>query len=202
VNRLENPPINVPRQMIQALDIMCIQNQVRITDPETGESERVRRNETIEELAEVTPEQINVGQIFYRDAEYDEFRSRLGESRVLDEIRKEQGWQQSELNQELDNRRQVLEYLLENDIRGVRDVTRTIQAYMLNPDEVLRKIQEDSLDPSAFRDVTDVEYVIERAADPDTVPVPNVSPEELEQEVDVSGGEPTFPEQGGENNGE
>ena len=157
IHRLTNPPINVPRRMIQALDIMCIQNQFRIEDPETGDIKNVRRNQFTEEIVEVG-ETIRTNRPFYHDAEMDEFRENLEESHVLDEIRMEQGLSRDEVYEELEKREKVLQYLLDNDIRDVEDVTRTIQAYMLNSRKVLEAVENDTLEPKQFKDITEVEY--------------------------------------------
>ncbi len=44
INRLENEPINVPRPMVQSLDILCVQVLARSGD------ERVRRAKTLAEI--------------------------------------------------------------------------------------------------------------------------------------------------------
>jgi type IV secretory pathway ATPase VirB11/archaellum biosynthesis ATPase len=158
INRLTNPPINVPMDMVSSLDIVCIQNQVRITDPETGDVKNVRRNESTSEIVDVSEDSIRSQEPFYRDAEMDEFRSNLGESHVLESVRKEQGMSEIEVREELENREEVLQYLMDNDIRDVEDVTRTIQAYMLNKRPVLKAVQSDSLEPSEFKDITNVHF--------------------------------------------
>jgi flagellar protein FlaI len=158
VGRLTNPPINVPRDMVNALDIICIQNQVRITDPETGDVTNVRRNEKIGEIVQVSDETTRYDEPFYRDAEMDEFRSNLTESHVIEEVRKEQGMTREEVREELAHREEVLQYLIDNDIRDVEDVTRTIQAYMLNKRPVIQAVQSDALDPASLKDITNVDF--------------------------------------------
>ena len=157
VGRLTNPPINVPREMVESLDIMCIQNQVRIQDEETGDVENVRRNESIKEIVSINPE-LQTKEPFFRDAEQDVFQSSLDNSQVIDSIREEQGMTRDEVNQDLQNRMTVLKYLVDNDIKDVDDVTRTIQAYMLNPRRVTEAAESGSLDPNDYEDITDISF--------------------------------------------
>jgi flagellar protein FlaI len=163
INRLSNPPINVPLDMISSLDIICVQNQVRRTDPETGETENVRRNEQTDEIVEINDEVKRTITPFKRDAERDEMRSNLEESHVLKQIRLEQGMTEEEIRQELADRQRVLKHLYDEDIRDAKAVTRVIQAYMLNKRNVLNAIDAGTLDPDDFKDITEVEFTIKQA---------------------------------------
>jgi flagellar protein FlaI len=163
INRLTNPPINVPRDMISSLDIICVQNQVRRTDPETGETENVRRNEQTDEIVEINEDSTRTRTPFRRDAERDEMRSNLEESHILKQIRLEQGMTHEEIQQELSDRAAVLQYLYDEDIRNAKAVTRVIQAYMLNKKNVLDAIEAGTLDPDNFKDITQVEFAIKKA---------------------------------------
>lgn len=136
INRLENEPINTPRQMIEALDILCIQLLTR-----RGE-ERVRRNR---QLAEVNEIDNRTGELSYSEkfewrADSDTFTQMRGTSEVLDDIRESRGWSQMDLQRELRNRRWVLEFMLENDITDYRQFTSVVNEYYSEPDRVLEKV--------------------------------------------------------------
>ena len=49
VHRLENPPISVPRNMLSALDLVCVQIQARVG------GQRIRRNKQIIEVLDIDP---------------------------------------------------------------------------------------------------------------------------------------------------
>jgi len=49
VHRLENPPLNVPRNMLSALDIVCVQVQARVG------GQRIRRNKQLIEILDLDP---------------------------------------------------------------------------------------------------------------------------------------------------
>jgi flagellar protein FlaI len=134
INRLENEPINVPRSMVQSLDILCVQTLTRMDD------ERVRRNKTIAEIEGIDQ---RTGELDYSTAfkwtpDDDTFSS--SGSSLLDEIREDRGWNQEELLTELRNRRRFLEYLWERDITDFRRFTALINEYYSAPERALERI--------------------------------------------------------------
>jgi flagellar protein FlaI len=135
INRLENEPINVPRPMVQSLDILCVQTLTRFGD------ERVRRNNTIAEIEGISQ---RTGELDYsRTYEWDPTTDEFDESgsQLLDEIREERGWTRAQLLQELSNRREVLQYLWDNNITDYRWFTATVNEYYADPDQVLDKVR-------------------------------------------------------------
>ncbi|MHC1623046.1 MAG: ATPase, T2SS/T4P/T4SS family, partial [Candidatus Methanospirareceae archaeon] len=140
IYRLENEPINVPRTMLQALDIVCVQIQTYI-----GER-RVRRADKIAEITDIDPttKKIRTTDIFVWNPVTDGFE-RAGDSLVLDEIKQRRGWTAKELQQELKNRQTVLEYMVKKGIKDHRDITKLIQAYYINPEEVMKKVESKAL---------------------------------------------------------
>ncbi|MCH7659589.1 MAG: type II/IV secretion system ATPase subunit [Euryarchaeota archaeon] len=136
INRLENEPINVPRAMIQSLDVLCIQTLTRVGD------ERVRRTETIAEIDGIDG---RTGELDYSRAyrwrpETDSFERNDG--RVTDSIRKAEGWSQSELRSELDRRKEFLETLSANEITDFRRFSGLVNAYYADPETARERIGE------------------------------------------------------------
>jgi len=142
INRLENEPINVPRSMVQSLDVLCVQTLTRMDD------ERVRRNETIAEIEGIDQRtgELDYSTAFDWNAEDDTFSS--SGSRLLDEIREDRGWTQEQLLTELRNRRRFLEHLWEREITDYRRFTALINEYYADPDGALSRI-EDVVDTDA-----------------------------------------------------
>lgn len=143
LNRLENPPLSVPMQMIQELDIISIQTQT------FQDGSRVRRNQEVTELLPPSQgvESVRASEIYRRDAERDLFQQ-VNDSEVLDDIAEARGWSSGELARELQKRERVLQYLLDKDISGYDEVTRVIHTFSKNPDEVMEAIEADALDPA------------------------------------------------------
>jgi len=135
IHRLENPPINVPRPMIEALDIISIQSQIYVGD------KRLRRNVEIAEITDLDPhtKMLRTSTVFTYDSVKDS-HPMVGASIALEEIRKSRGWSNTELQNELDKRMKVLEYMVNNNIESFKEVSSIIYAYQSNPEKLLKRI--------------------------------------------------------------
>jgi len=134
INRLENEPINVPRPMVQSLDILCVQVLGR------SGGERVRRAKTLAEIEGIDQRtgELDYSNSYSWEANEDEFEE--SNSDLLDEIRSERGWSQSELLRELDNRQRFLRYLQERDITDYRRFTAMVNKYYADSEKVMDEI--------------------------------------------------------------
>ena len=135
IHRLENPPINVPRPMLEALNIISIQAQTYVND------RRVRRNIEIAEIIGLDPhtKMLRTSTVFIWDSVRDE-HVMVGTSKALEDIRKHRGWSLKELNEELERRKKVLEFMVSNGIRDFRSVSNIIHTYQTKPAKVLQEI--------------------------------------------------------------
>ncbi len=139
IHRLENPPISVPRNMIQALDIMSIQAQTY------SQGRRVRRNIKLVEITDIDPHTRNIrtSDVFTWDSTSDFFR-KTGESKALEDIKMRRGWNDAKLAKELDNRRRILEHMIDNKISDFGTISSIINQYQSIPDRVMEKLGLDS----------------------------------------------------------
>jgi len=143
LSRLENEPLNIPIQLVANLDLVCIQQQVQVGD------RRVRRNYSITEILPDSDDSIQAHDVFSWDPGSDSFEGG-GQSYILDSIAEERGWSEDRVVAELTAREEVLEYLLDHDITDYETVTRTIQAFSRDPDHLLKRIRQDTLDLSGL----------------------------------------------------
>lgn len=143
INRLENEPINVPRAMVQSLDILSVQTLTRI-----GER-RVRRTRTIAEIEGINQRtgELDYGTSFDWDGRSDSFR--FNGSNLLDEIADDRGWSDEELLHEMRNRRRFLKYLQENDATDYRQFTALINEYYADAEKVMQSI-DGTIDTTAL----------------------------------------------------
>ncbi|MHC1595967.1 MAG: type II/IV secretion system ATPase subunit [Candidatus Syntropharchaeales archaeon] len=139
IRRLESPPINVPRGMLDALDIISIQAQTFVNE------ERVRRNLMLTEIIgiDTSTRNIKTTNVFRWDAVLDE-SYRSGNSFVIDAIGKFRGWSAEKVEEELNKRRIVLEFMLNKDIRDFETITKVIHDFQTNPEKVMRWINLDA----------------------------------------------------------
>ena len=134
INRLENEPINVPRPMVQSLDVLCVQVLARLDE------QRVRRSKTISEIDGIDQ---RTGELDYSNAfEWtrtdDSFDA--GNQNLLDEIRRERGWSQSELLEEMRRRRRFLSHLRDENITNFQQFTALVNEYYADSTETMRAL--------------------------------------------------------------
>ncbi len=143
INRLENEPLSVPTQLIKELDIISIQRQVMLGGA------RVRRNDRVVELVSAGTEatDIHINDVFEWDASDDTYNENF-DSNVFEEIANDRGWSERELQENYDERRRVLQYMVDNDISWWEDVARVIHGYMNDPDRIMSDVEGDELDPT------------------------------------------------------
>jgi len=140
IHRLEGKPINIPRIMLQALDIVCIQVISRI------KNKRARRCKQIIEIIDIDPttKEILTNEIFRWDPVDDTFAYN-GKSYILERIRAEKDLSREEMAQELKRRSQLLDWMNKNNVREFNKVSTLIARYVENPAQLMEKIQDGKL---------------------------------------------------------
>jgi flagellar protein FlaI len=140
INRLENEPINVPRPMVQSLDLLCVQVLTR------SGGERVRRSRTISEIEGIDQRtgELDYSNTYEWDGTIDEFEQ--SNSELLEEIREDNGWSTGELRRELRNRRRFLTFLQDEGITDYRRFTAMVNKYYADSAEVMAMIEEEGVD--------------------------------------------------------
>ncbi len=135
IHRLENPPISVPRTMIQALNIISIQAQTYVG------GKRSRRNMKLVEITDIDPTSRNIrtNDIFVWDPLTDKF-IRTGESKALNEIMIRRGWSLPDLKKELMNRQKIIEFMVNNKITDFNAISTIIHDYQATPEKILTKL--------------------------------------------------------------
>ncbi len=134
INRLENEPINVPRAMVQSLDILAVQTLTRV-----GE-ERVRRSKVLGEVGNVDQRtgELDYSNAFRWDPESDTHAH--NDSALLTEIQRERGWSRSDLLRELRTRERFLDRLRERGLSDYRRFTALVNEYYAHPDRVMDRL--------------------------------------------------------------
>jgi flagellar protein FlaI len=137
VHRIENPPMDVPRNMLSALDIVCIQVQSRIG------GKRIRRIKQIVEILEIDPRtnELITNEVFKWISATDEI-TYSGKSYILEEIMEARGWDEKRMREELKRRQEVLEWMRIRKIRHYKDVAKVLVSYYRNPEEVISRVRK------------------------------------------------------------
>jgi flagellar protein FlaI len=136
ITRLTNEPMNVPMIMIPALDLIVM--QARYTQENKGSIRRVTEVTEVDGISEGT---VALSKLYEYDPITDALRSTGTPSTLKQELAKQVGISVEEVNEELERRKLVLDYLLENNIREIYDVRRWVESYYNNPETTLKKIE-------------------------------------------------------------
>ena len=135
IHRLESEPLNVPRNMLQALNVISVQALVY-----RGQ-ERIRRVQEIVEIAGADPVtgSLRVNTVFTYDPVADRF-SYQGRSQVYADIAEKRGWSREQLDDEIRIRRMILIAMKEQGMRDYISVSQLFQAYNIDPAGVIESI--------------------------------------------------------------
>jgi len=141
IQRLENPPISLPRVLLTALDLVVFLNSVTI------KGVPARRVSNVHEIIKLDPETNRLVTMtpFHWVSEIDDrFETNIG-SNVFNKIKTQNGWNDDELQKELNNRMVILEWMERKNLRSYREVGRIVSEYKKNPESVLKKIKGDKV---------------------------------------------------------
>ncbi len=138
VHRIENPPMDVPRNMLSALDFICVQVQGRVG------GKRIRRNKQIVEILDIDPRtnELITNEVFKWRSATDEI-TYSGKSYLLEEIMEAKGWSENRMREELKRRQEVLEWMRIKKIRHYKDVAKILISYHRDPEAVIEKVRTD-----------------------------------------------------------
>jgi len=123
--------------MLQSLDIVCLHIITRVKNV------RARRCKQIIEIIDIDPttKEILTNEVFRWDPVEDKFVY-TGKSYVLERLRAEKDITREEMTNEIKNRKKILEWMNENNIREFRDVANLLARYNEDPEETLEKIEK------------------------------------------------------------
>jgi flagellar protein FlaI len=127
VVRITSPPMNVPKMMLAGLDMIVVQN--RLHDRKKG---TIRRIVEISEVSGVIDNEIKTQRIFEWDPKRDKLFDTSIPSKVLKNISTYSGRSAQNIKDEIDNRAQFFELLLEKNIRKKEELASYIAKYFDN----------------------------------------------------------------------
>lgn len=136
VTRLTESPMNVPKIMLPALDIVVMQQ--RIHHREKG---LVRRITEISEVTGFEDDQPQLSRIYKWNAKEDTLESTGVPSQVKKEIADYSGYSGEEIEIEVEKRAAVIEWMKEQEITDIYEVGKVIQSYYRDPEAMLDKIE-------------------------------------------------------------
>ena len=141
VHRLENPPINTPRILLTALNLVIIQTFARLKD------QQVRRIKEIVEIVgfEAETNELVTNQVFAWNQLTDTFVYK-GHSFILDAIMEMKNMTHEDMENEMNRRIEVIEYMVKKDMTDYREIAKIITGYYKDPEETIERIREELLE--------------------------------------------------------
>ncbi|MBU3902358.1 MAG: type II/IV secretion system ATPase subunit [Candidatus Thermoplasmatota archaeon] len=139
VNRLENPPINLPRVLLSALNIVVLQSQVMLGD------RMVRRINKIVELVGLDPDtnDLITNTVYEWHPSGDKFEY-LGHSVMFEKVMSKKNMTMNEMNEEFKRRTEVVNWMLKKNVRNYQEVAKIVSQYYTNPEDTIKKIMAEA----------------------------------------------------------
>ncbi|MDD5502698.1 MAG: type II/IV secretion system ATPase subunit, partial [Candidatus Thermoplasmatota archaeon] len=134
VYRLENPPIEIPRIMIQTLDVMSIQVSTKVG------KKMVRRIKEITEITGIDPTtgELTINTIFKWDSENDKFIY-YGGSKILGEIGQKKNMTYEQVEKEMNQRAGIIDWMRASRLYNYKRVAEMVSEYYSYPENVLKR---------------------------------------------------------------
>lgn len=138
VNRMENEPINLPRALVAALDIVLLQGKVKVGTKMT------RRIKAVTEVVGVEPDSNElITNNAYTWNPADDTFNYSGHSYVYSKVAQSKNWTSREMEREVKRRKMVLEYMNQKGIINYKDFTQITAAYYRDKKSVMDMVKEE-----------------------------------------------------------
>ncbi len=136
VNRMEQPPIEIPRALLTALDLVLMQAQVKVGSGMT------RRVKSLTEIFGMDPDSgdLITNKVYTWNPADDTFNY-SGHSYIYEAIAESKNWTAREMLREVKRRIDLLEYMKRIGIKTNRELATIISAYYTNPDETMKDVR-------------------------------------------------------------
>jgi len=137
IHRLESDPINIPRALLEALDVVAVQVQTHVG------GKRVRRTKQLTEIVGLDPNtrEILTNEVFHWDPATDRFVY-SGVSYALERIAAESGKTSREIALEMNDRVKIINWMVDTELRDYRDVAQVIATYYKDKPRVMKKVEK------------------------------------------------------------
>ncbi|MFO7991218.1 MAG: type II/IV secretion system ATPase subunit [Thermoplasmata archaeon] len=137
VNRMENDPINLPRALVSALDIVLLQAKVKVGTKMT------RRIKAITEIVGVDPDTNElITNNAYKWNPADDSFNYSGHSYVYSKVAQSKNWTSREMEREVKRRKMVLDYMDKCKITNYKDFADITSSYYRDKDSVMDTVRE------------------------------------------------------------
>lgn len=138
VHRMENDPINLPRALVSALDIVLMQAQVKVG------TEMTRRVKSLTEILGVDPESDElITNAAYTWNPADDTFNYSGHSYVYEKISTTRNWSQKRMEQEVKRRIDIFRYMKKIGMDNYKEVAKLVSSYYKDPEAMIKKARDE-----------------------------------------------------------
>ncbi|PSP40070.1 type II secretion system protein [Halobacteriales archaeon QH_7_65_31] len=138
LNRLQGPRMGVETELISELGFLCFQAQVG--------TESERRNTEIAEVLDIEGGRLKTRTVF-EWSETDDAIEQVNRSAQMASLRQER----PAIDERTERRRELLAYLVAEDISGYEPVAAAVRAFERSPDRVIEQVRAETLDAETLR---------------------------------------------------
>jgi flagellar protein FlaI len=136
VSRLVNPPLNVPPNLLKAVNL----NVVMHRDRRRG----LRRVIQIAEF-EAGADTADANILFRWVPENDEIVKHSESLRFYEDLSRHTGMSENKIAEDLEKRKRILNWLVKKNVNNLNDLGKVMHLYYVNEDELIELIQNDNL---------------------------------------------------------
>lgn len=137
VHRLENDPINLPRALVAALDLVLLQAQVKVG------TDMTRRVKALIEIVGTDPESNElITNSAYTWNPADDTFNYSGHSYVYEKVMLARNWTQRRMEQEVKRRIDIFDYMRKINVQNYREVAKIVSSYYKDPDDTMKGVRE------------------------------------------------------------
>jgi flagellar protein FlaI len=134
LHRLTTRPMNIPHTQVENLNAISIVRRLVVNNVS------LRRTVSVSEMVgwDRKKNDFELKEVFRWDTEKDVY-NRVGQSHLLEQIATQWGYSMNEIDQELEKRKVILDYMVLKHIRSYEDVSKLVLDYFSEPEKVYRK---------------------------------------------------------------
>ncbi len=136
INRLTNPPINVPPNLLKAVNL----NVVMFRDRRKS----IRRISQIAEF-EASQDRAEATVLYRWSPEEDKITKHSEAMKFFEDISRNTGMSQTDINKNLEEKKQVLSWLVKREIRDLNDFGRVMNLYYIDKEELMAAIRRNDV---------------------------------------------------------
>lgn len=160
VHRLENPPINIPRVLLNALNLVIIHHILRVRDKEDGKIKRVRRITELVEIVGLEPLTLEIitNRVYQWNPANDDFQY-TGHSRLYEKIMDLEDMTADQVLVEVQRRSDIIRWMDKMDKRRFLEVASIVAEYYEHSDDILERVYKDlgKAPPKVEEEVSDID---------------------------------------------